>query len=115
MNLTHHFSALHHVLVDTAVLHYVPDNATADTDRTVVQSDLRCSHMQELKNDEKERARLSTVASILMVWTELPENDIVITEGHRVLIGGIDFRIRKVKAWPAINPFFYELHVEDET
>ena len=115
MNMTHHFSALNNVLIDTAVLHYVPSDATSDSDRTIVQASLRCSHMQELKNDEKERARLSTVASILMVWTELPDNSVKITEQHRVLIGGIDFRIRKVKAWPVIDPVFYELHVEDET
>jgi hypothetical protein len=115
MNMTHHFSALNSVLINTAVLHYVPDNATADTDRTIVQSNLRCSPMQELKNDEKERARLATVASILMVWTEVPDDDVTITEHHRVLIGGIDYRIRKVKAWPTPNPVYYELHVEDET
>lgn len=108
-------AAINQHFTQLCTLHYVPTNATADTDRTIIQTNLKCSAPIEMKNDEKERAGLGTIASITLLWTAVPENSVEITEKHRILLNGIDYRIRKVKKWPMINPDYYELHAEDET
>lgn len=114
MNFSHHIAALNLMCDLECSIERIDDDAAVDTDRTVIQQTLSCSSPIEMKNDEKERAGFGTVASIGMMWTKLPAAGIVIQERDRIVIDTLDLRVRKVKAWPMVNPEFYELHVEDE-
>ena len=98
----------------TCSLQRVPQDATADTERTVIQAELRCTSPIELKNDERERDQMGTVAALHMMWTKLPEAGETIRERDRIIIGTYDFRVLKVKPWPVVDPVYYELHIEDE-
>lgn len=115
MNNSHHTAALNMVCDQEASLQRVPDDAASDTEREVIQALLRCSQPVELKNDERERNKMGTVASLAMLFCFPPDTGVVIKERDRLIISDQDFRIRKVKKWPMIDPAFYELHVEDES
>ena len=114
MNLAHHQAALQLLCDQTCALQRVPDNATSDSDRTTIQAALRCTQPIEMKNDERERAKMSSVAAICLFWTMVPDNGQTIQERDRILLNGVDYRVRKVKAWPMVDPQYYELHIEDE-
>lgn len=116
MNFSHHVAALNLMCDLECTIQRIDEDAVDEaTDRTTLQTELACSSPIEMKNDEKERAGLGSVASIGMMWAKIPSTGIVIQERDRVIIGALDFRVRKVKAWPMVNPEFYELHVEDES
>jgi hypothetical protein len=96
----------------------IPSSATADTERETLATGLKCSSPIEMKNDQKERHGYSTIAAIMMMWAEVPKDDTPeLNEQTRIVIteDSSEYLIRKVKRWPHVNPFFYELHVEDET
>lgn len=111
---SYHLSALKFHADRTGTLERLKDNPVSDTDRTVIDTDVKITAPIEMQNNEKERHRYGQVVSILMAWTYEPAADIL--EHDRLTIDGIDYKIRKVKKWPQHpTPAFYELHLEDES
>ena len=98
---------------ETGSIERLIDNPTYDDERQVIDGKVKFTPPIEMLNDMKERHRYGTPSSILMTWTydllgEPKERD------RLVVSGGKNYRIRKVKAWPTVDPAFYELHIEDE-
>lgn len=107
-------SALKYQATETGSLQRLKDNPVSDTDRTVIDPAVKFTPPLEMQNDEKERHRYATVTSILMSWCLPPAGPP--KERDRVVMNSIDYRVRKVKAWPSTpTPAFYELHLEDES
>lgn len=109
----YHDSALKLLATETASLERLKGSPTHEGDMSIVDGSVKFTPPIELNNDEKERFRYGTPSSILMCWAlrttgEPKERD------RLIVSGGKNYRIRKVKAWPTINPAFYELHIEDE-
>ena len=109
-----HKSALKFAATEAASLERLKANPVDDSDRTILDATVKITPPLEMLNDEKERHRYGTVASIQMAWCLAPASEP--KERDRLVSNGIDFRIRKVKPWPNIaTPAFYELHIEDES
>lgn len=109
-----HNAALKYSCTEAAVLNRLKASPVDDSDVTVVDDDFKITPPIEMLNDEKERHRYGTVASILLAWCMKPAG--APKEKDRLVSGGIDYRIRKVKVWPNVaEPAFYELHLEDES
>ena len=110
----YHKSALLYAATETASLQELKADPVDDSDRTILDANLKITPPLEMLNDEKERHRYGTVASIMMTWCLAPTQPP--KERHRLVSNGKDYRIRKVKPWPDIPaPAFYELHIEDES
>lgn len=109
-----HNSALtFHATISGSLERIKPNPATED-DRTVIDANIKCTEPLEMLNDQKERHRYATLASIMLAWIKVPASPPL--EEDRLIMQGLNYRIRKVKAWPAVsNPAFYELHIEDES
>jgi len=110
----YHNSALtFHATLDGS-LERLKDSPTSVTDRNIIDPNIKSTEPIEMLNDEKERHKYATVVSIMMAWIKVPSSPPM--ENDRLVMQGISYRIRKVKAWPAvIRPAFYELHLEDES
>lgn len=105
-----HNAALKYSCTEAAVLSRLEDDDVS----TIVDDEFNITPPIEMLNDEKERYKYGTVSSILMSWCMKPKE--APQERNRLLSGGIDYRVRKVKAWPnVVDPAFYELHLEDES
>ncbi len=109
-----HNAALKYSCTEAAVLYRLED-APVDPDILfTVDDDFKITPPIEMLNDEKERYKYGTVSSILLSWCMKPAD--TPKERDRLHSGGIDYRVRKVKAWPNVaEPAFYELHLEDES
>jgi hypothetical protein len=95
----------------------IPASATADTERTVVYRGMKCTSPIEMKNDQRERHGYTTLAALMMMWSEIQPGTTRIKEQQRIRINDRDnyeYLIRKVKYWPNDTPIFIEIHVEDE-
>lgn len=99
------------LLDSTAAVQSIP-NGTDDTARTAVISSLACTTPQALSSEDKERAGLATTARIMRSMTAVPGS--TVTERHRFVTGGVDYRIRAITKVPAVSPQFYEFLLEDE-
>jgi hypothetical protein len=109
-----HDAALKFSCTEAAVLNRLKANPVDETDLTVIDADFKITPPIEMLNDEKERHTYGTVSSILLAWCRKPAG--APKEKDRLISGGIDYRVRKVKAWPNVaEPAFYELHLEDES
>lgn len=107
-------SAIKFQATETGSLERLKDNPVDDSDRTILDPAVKLMPPMEMQNDEKERHRYATVASILMTWCLPPAA--APAERDRVVMNGRDYRIRKVKEWPGgATTSFYELHLEDES
>ena len=107
-------SALKYAATESASLQELKADPVDDDDRTILDANVKITPPLEMLNDEKERHRYGTVASIQMTWCLAPASPP--KERHRLVSNGKDYRIRKVKAWPDVPiPAFYELHIEDES
>lgn len=102
---------LGHLLDSTAVIKAIPAG-TDDTARTTVISSLACTTPQALSSEDKERAGLATTARLVRSMTAVPGS--TVTEQHRFVTGGADYRIRAITKVPAVDPQFYEFLLEDE-
>jgi hypothetical protein len=110
----YHNSALSfHATLDGS-LERLKDSPTSVTDREIIDPNIKCTEPIEMLNDEKERHMYASMVSIMMAWIKVPLKTPM--ENDRLIMQGLSYRIRKVKAWPAvIRPAFYELHLEDES
>lgn len=104
-------NALGFLLDSTAAIKAIPAG-TDDTARTTVIASLDCTTPQALDSEEKERAGLSTTAKAVRSMTAVPGT--AVTEQHRFVSGGVDYRIRGITKVPASSPQFYEFLLEDE-
>lgn len=109
-----HGAALNLACTESAELYRLEDNPTDPDVFVMVANDFKITPPIEMLNDEKERHRYGTVSSILLAWCAKPA--VSPKERDRLVSGGINHRVRKVKAWPNVaEPAFYELHLEDES
>jgi len=109
-----HNAALKYSCTEAAVLNRIKPSPVDENDFNVIDDDFKITPPIEMLNDEKERHRYGTVSSILLAWCMKPAGPP--KEKDRLISGGIDYRIRKVKSWPnVVEPAFYELHLEDES
>ncbi|MBK8989264.1 MAG: hypothetical protein IPM39_24905 [Chloroflexi bacterium] len=88
----------------------VPATATNSSQRQTVVSSLRCTHVQAMEDQDKERARMGDVVRAYVVYTE-PANGIA--TNMRFLLDG-DYRIHAVTPHPAGRPIYLEIHLEEE-
>lgn len=100
----------------------VPADAADDAERETVVSQLKCSEVVEVSQDEAERHGMGTVASLHRAETAVPVptgvgngGAAVIRERDRFVIGGVDYRIRKVNPVPKNAPQYLQLFLEDES
>lgn len=109
-----HLNALKYQATEVAELQRIKDDPLDDTDFEIVDDNFKITPPIEMLNDEKERHRYGTVASIMLVWCAKPSE--YPKERDRLISNGINYRVRKVKAWPQVDePAFFELHIEDES
>lgn len=109
-----HNAALKYSCTEAAVLNRLKANPVDDLDVNVIDNDFKITPPIEMLNDEKERHEYGTVSSILLAWCRKPAG--APKERDRIVSNGVNFRVRKVKAWPSVaEPAFYELHLEDES
>lgn len=107
-----HNSSLRYHCKLTASLERLKDNPVDDNDRNVIDAAVKMTDPIEMLNDLKERHRYASTATIYMCWIMVPTAPP--EELDRLVVGSLDFRVRKVKGWPVINPSFYELHIEED-
>lgn len=88
----------------------VPEAATDDSQRETVVPSLRCTHVQALDNQDKERARMGDVVRAFVVYTEPTTG---IAANMRFILDG-DYRIHAVTPHPAGRPAYLEIYLEEE-
>lgn len=83
------------------------DQATGD--EIVLVEELRCS---EPAGFDFRIARAGTTFEIqqVIIYTEMPENNVEIKEGMRVgFKDGQDLRVQSINRWPIVYPIYLEL------
>ena len=90
----------------------VPDGATSSSDRETVIAALACSNPYPASIEAQERAGLGLTARALTIYTAVPE--VAIQDDQRLVLNGIEYRIRAISPWPVQSAAFYELLVEAE-
>lgn len=99
------------LLDQTASVQRVNDDATIETDATVIEASIKCTLPTPVSDTEKEREKMGNYTSLYRVFSEASS---LIDNDDRFIIGSVNLRIRKINYWPLINPKYLELFCEAE-
>lgn len=95
----------------TAVVSRIP-NGDDPTARTVVVPALACGRLTDV--DEKEKERISGMASVQRAFKVKAANSALVVRGYRLIYDGRDYQIHYVKRSDGANPQFMVLYLVDE-
>lgn len=94
----------------SAAVKAIPAGTDPDARTTVVAS-LDCGRLHEMDEREKERANMATITRARRVKAKYDAN---VTARHRLIYGGVDYRIVFVRHVPVNDPQYMVLFLEDE-
>lgn len=88
-------------------------SATGYTTPVDVHTSLRCSNVQEIGDEERERAGLASISRPCRIYVKLPSSGVI--QQHDVLItNSKEYAVIKAKLMPHDRPAYYELILDYE-
>lgn len=73
-----------------------------------IHSDLSCSAVYEVSDEERERAGMTSISRPVRVYVDIPSSG-VIQQHDKLVINSKEYLVCKAKLWPSDDPSFYEL------
>lgn len=86
-------------------------DASAYGSATNVHTNLNCSRVYELSDEEKEKGWMATTSRPLKIYTEMPSSG-YIDQHDIVVVNSENYVVLKANRWPHSDPSYYELIVE---
>lgn len=92
----------------TCTIQRSPGDPSGYTTPTNTHTNLKCSYVYEINEEEKEKGMFVTVSRPMKLYTDLPTSG-EIKEHDLVVVGSMNYLVVKAQRWPHEDPSYYEL------